>query len=154
MGREENVKVFLDAMRLCKENITIKTATNTAKNQQQRVHYVYEPGWQADNAVQGFGRTNRSNQAVPPIYKLVTTNLKGQMRFISTIAKRLDQLGAMTKGQRQAGSTGLFSSEDNLESALASDVLAVFYKDLARNSAEGVDDGLAILEKLGLKDIK
>lgn len=127
-------------------------ADKSAKNQQQRVHYVYEPGWQADNAVQGFGRTNRSNQAVPPIYKLVTTNLKGQMRFISTIAKRLDQLGAMTKGQRQAGSTGLFSSEDNLESALASDVLAVFYKDLARNSAEGVDDGLAILEKLGLKD--
>ena len=127
-------------------------ADKSAKNQQQRVHYVYEPGWQADNAVQGFGRTNRSNQAVPPIYKLVTTNLKGQMRFISTIAKRLDQLGAMTKGQRQAGSTGLFSSEDNLESALASDVLAVFYKDLARDSAEGVDDGLAILEKLGLKD--
>ena len=95
-------------------------ADKSAKNQQQRVHYVYEPGWQADNAVQGFGRTNRSNQAVPPIYKLVTTNLKGQMRFISTIAKRLDQLGAMTKGQRQAGSTGLFSSEDNLESALAS----------------------------------
>lgn len=127
-------------------------ADKSAKNQQQRVHYVYEPGWQADNAVQGFGRTNRSNQAVPPVYKLVTTNLKGQMRFISTIAKRLDQLGAMTKGQRQAGSTGLFSSEDNLESALASDVLAVFYKDLARNSAEGVDDGLATLEKLGLKD--
>jgi len=127
-------------------------ADKSAKNQQQRVHYVYEPGWQADNAVQGFGRTNRSNQAVPPIYKLVTTNLKGQMRFISTIAKRLDQLGAMTKGQRQAGSTGLFSSEDNLESALASDVLAVFYKDLARNSIDSVDDGLAILEKLGLKD--
>lgn len=127
-------------------------ADKSAKNQQQRVHYVYEPGWQADNAVQGFGRTNRSNQAVPPVYKLVTTNLKGQMRFISTIAKRLDQLGAMTKGQRQAGSTGLFSSEDNLESALASDVLAVFYKDLARNSVDSVDDGLAILEKLGLKD--
>lgn len=35
MGREENVKVFLDAMRLCKENVTIKTATDTAKNQQQ-----------------------------------------------------------------------------------------------------------------------
>lgn len=126
-------------------------ADKSAKNQQQRVHYVYEPGWQADNAVQGFGRTNRSNQAVPPVYKLVTTNLKGQMRFISTIAKRLDQLGAMTKGQRQAGSTGLFSSEDNLESALASDVLAVFYKDLARNSIVGID-GLEVLERLGLKD--
>ena len=33
MGREENVKVFLGAMRLCKENVTIKTATDTAKNQ-------------------------------------------------------------------------------------------------------------------------
>ena len=35
MRREENVKVFLDAMCLCKENVTIKTATDTAKNQQQ-----------------------------------------------------------------------------------------------------------------------
>lgn len=127
-------------------------ADKSAKNQQQRVHYLLEAGWQADNAVQGFGRSHRSNQASAPIFKLVTTNLKGQMRFISTIAKRLDQLGAMTKGQRQAGGQGMFSANDNLENSFAADVLAVFYKDLAANSVDGIDDGIGIIDKLGLKD--
>ena len=127
-------------------------ADKSAKNQQQRVHYLLEAGWQADNAVQGFGRSHRSNQASAPIFKLVTTNLKGQMRFISTIAKRLDQLGAMTKGQRQAGGQGMFSASDNLENSFASDVLAVFYKDLLANRVDGIDNGLAIIEKLGIKD--
>ena len=127
-------------------------ADKSAKNQQQRVHYLLEAGWQADNAVQGFGRSHRSNQASAPIFKLVTTNLKGQMRFISTIAKRLDQLGAMTKGQRQAGGQGMFSASDNLENSFASDVLAVFYKDLLANRVDGIENGLAIVEKLGLKD--
>ena len=127
-------------------------ADKSAKNQQQRVHYLLEAGWQADNAVQGFGRSHRSNQASAPIFKLVTTNLKGQMRFISTIAKRLDQLGAMTKGQRQAGGQGMFSASDNLENSFASDVLAVFYKDLLANRVDGIDNGLSIIEKLGLKD--
>ena len=127
-------------------------ADKSAKNQQQRILYVLEAGWQADNAVQGFGRVHRSNQASAPIIKLVTTNLKGQMRFISTIAKRLDQLGAMTKGQRQAGGQGIFSASDNLENGFAADVLAGFYKDLVSNRVDGIDDGLAILEKLGLKN--
>lgn len=127
-------------------------ADRAAKNQQQRVHYLLEAGWQADNAVQGFGRSHRSNQASAPIFKLVTTDLKGQMRFISTIAKRLDQLGAMTKGQRQAGGQGMFSASDNLENSFAADVLAVFYKDLVANRVDGIDDGLAIIEKLGLKE--
>lgn len=127
-------------------------ADRSAKNQQQRVHYLLEAGWQADNAVQGFGRSHRSNQVSAPIFKLVTTDLKGQMRFISTIAKRLDQLGAMTKGQRQAGSQGMFSASDNLENSFAADVLANYYKDLATNSVDGIDDGIAIIEKLGIKD--
>lgn len=126
-------------------------ADRSAKNQQQRVHYLLEAGWQADNAVQGFGRSHRSNQASAPIFKLVTTDLKGQMRFISTIAKRLDQLGAMTKGQRQAGGQGMFSASDNLENSFAADVLSGFYRDLTLNRVDGIDDGLAILEKLGLK---
>ena len=74
------------------------------------------------------------------------------MRFISTIAKRLDQLGALTKGQRQTGSQGLFTAGDNLENAFAADVLSMFYKALILNRVEGVPDGVAVIEKLGLKD--
>jgi len=127
-------------------------ADKSAKNQQHRVHYLLQAGWQADAAVQGFGRSHRSNQVSAPTVALVTTDLKGQMRFISTIAKRLDQLGALTKGQRQTGSQGLFTAGDNLENAFAADVLALFYKVLIQNGVHGVPDGISIIEKLGLKD--
>jgi hypothetical protein len=74
------------------------------------------------------------------------------MRFISTIAKRLDQLGALTKGQRQTGSQGLFTAGDNLENAFAADVLSMYYKALIQNRVDGISDGVSIIEKLGLKD--
>lgn len=125
-------------------------ASRTAKNQQQRVHYVLQPGWVASKAVQGFGRTHRSNQASAPIYKLVTTNIKGQKRFTSTIARRLDQLGALTKGQRDTGS-GMFGAMDNLETETARDSLREFYRRLGKNQIDDID-GFALLIKLGLKE--
>ncbi|MBO6727767.1 MAG: strawberry notch family protein, partial [Rhizobiaceae bacterium] len=67
-----------------------------AKNQRLRVHYLLEPGWRADNAIQGLGRTNRTNQAQPPLFRPCATNVKGEKRFLSTIARRLDTLGAIT----------------------------------------------------------
>jgi len=96
-------------------------ADRQAKNQQERIHYILQPGWRADAATQGLGRTHRSNEAQPPHYKLVTTDLSGHKRFTSSIARRLDQLGALTQGQRQTGSQGLFSAADNLENSQAND---------------------------------
>lgn len=124
-------------------------ADRSEKNQQLRIHYVLQPGWVASNAVQGFGRTHRSNEASAPVYKLVTTNIKGQKRFTSTIARRLDQLGALTKGQRDTGS-GMFGAKDNLETDLARDSLREFYKRLGKNQIEGID-GMKTLDRLGLK---
>ena len=91
----------------------------SAKNQRKRVHYLLEPGWKADTAIQGLGRSNRTNQAQPPLFRPVATNVKGEKRFLSTIAKRLDSLGAITRGQRQTGGQGMFRPEDNLESPYA-----------------------------------
>ena len=88
------------------------------KNRRLRVHYLLEPGWKADAAIQGLGRTNRTNQAQPPLFRPVATNVKAEKRFLSTIARRLDTLGAITRGQRQTGGQGLFRPEDNLESPL------------------------------------
>ncbi|MGB9886892.1 MAG: strawberry notch-like NTP hydrolase domain-containing protein [Moorellales bacterium] len=126
-------------------------ADKTKKNQRKRIHYLIQPGWRADNAIQGLGRTHRTNEASAPHYILVTTNLKGHKRFISTIARRLDQLGALTKGQRQAGSQGLFGEKDNLENVHAQDALQRFYEDLANNQIEGLDPE-DILNRMGLRD--
>ncbi|HQE41374.1 MAG TPA: strawberry notch family protein, partial [Zoogloea sp.] len=83
-------------------------ASLDAKNQQRRVHFLLEPGWRADRAIQGLGRTHRTHQACPPLFRPVTTDCKGEARFTSTIARRLDALGALTRGQRQTGGQGMF----------------------------------------------
>jgi len=114
-------------------------ADNTVVNRRKRVHYLVQPGWRSDKAVQGLGRTHRTNQANAPHYILVTTDLKGQSRFISSIARRLDQLGALTKGQRQTGSQGIFQARDNLESTYAQEALRRFFIDLAHNDIPGLD---------------
>lgn len=120
------------------------------KNKERRIHYLLQPGWRADKAVQGLGRTHRSNQKQPPKYILCTTNLKGQKRFLSSIARRLDQLGALTKGQRQTGSQGLLQARDNLESDYARDALRNFFVDLAHNDIEGLSPA-EFEEQTGLK---
>lgn len=93
------------------------------KNQQQRAHYLIQAGWRADAALQGMGRTHRADQVVPPIYKLASTDLAGHQRFISTIARRLNQLGALTAGERKGAGAGVFSEENNLENAYATAAL-------------------------------
>lgn len=94
----------------------------------RRVHFLLEPGWRAANAVQGLGRTHRTSQMTPPVFRPVTTDCRGERRFISTIARRLDALGALTRGQRQTGSQNLFDPADNLESDLAKEALVQWYR--------------------------
>ena len=99
-----------------------------SRNQRQRIHYLLEPGWRADAAIQGLGRSNRTNQKQPPVFRPVATDVKGEKRFLSTIARRLDTLGAITRGQRQTGGQGLFRPDDNLESPYAKAALRQFYQ--------------------------
>ncbi|WP_146591461.1 strawberry notch family protein [Puniceibacterium confluentis] len=130
-----------------------------AKNQRLRVHYLLEPGWKADAAIQGLGRTNRTNQAQPPLFRPVATDVKAEKRFLSTIARRLDTLGAITRGQRQTGGQGLFRPEDNLESPYARDALRQLYRRIYRGDVTGCSlvafedaTGLSLTDDNGLKD--
>jgi len=108
-----------------------------AKNQRLRVHYLLEAGWKADTAIQGLGRTNRTHQAQPPLFRPIATDVRGEKRFISTIARRLDTLGAITRGQRQTGGQGLFRASDNLESEYARAALRQLYMLLLLGKVEG-----------------
>ncbi len=108
-----------------------------AKNQRQRLHNLLEAGWRADVAIQGLGRSHRTNQAQPPRFRMVATDVKAERRFLSTIARRLDTLGAITRGQRQTGGQGMFRSEDNLESQYARDALRQFYKRVHSGQVSG-----------------
>jgi hypothetical protein len=115
--------------------------------------------WKADAAIQGLGRTNRTNQAQPPLFRPIATDIKAEKRFLSTIARRLDTLGAITRGQRQTGGQGLFRPEDNLESHYGRDALRQLYMLLARGKVEGCSlekfedaTGLKLTDANGLKD--
>jgi GGDEF domain-containing protein len=113
-------------------------ASNQITNKERRAHYLLQPGWRADLAIQGLGRTHRTDQASAPIYRLTSTNLPGHKRFVSTVARKLDQLGALTSGERQTGRRGIFAQKDNLEGQSAKDALSLFYKDLVRGDVEGL----------------
>ena len=134
-------------------------------NTERRIHYLLEPGWRADQAIQGLGRTHRTHQASAPLFRPVTTDVKGERRFIATIARRLDSLGAITRGQRDSqtamggSDAALFRESDNLESAYAKAALRQFYGALWRGSIEGWNverfqdsTGLKIVHEGALKD--
>ena len=112
-------------------------------NTDRRIHYLLEPGWRADQAIQGLGRTHRTHQASAPLFRPVATDVKGERRFIATIARRLDSLGAITRGQRDSqtamgsGDQALFRESDNLESIYARAALRRFYIALWRGNIPG-----------------
>ena len=105
----------------------------SSANTERRIHYLLEPGWRADQAIQGLGRTHRTHQASAPLFRPVTTDVKGERRFIATIARRLDSLGAITRGQRDS------------QTAMGGDDQALFRENVHGPAAIGTPRGWKLL---------
>src|SRR5258706_6554913 len=109
-------------------------ASNRAANRERRVHITLELGWSADKQMQCFGRTHRSDQAEPPEYVLLSTELAGEKRFSSTIARRLGSLGALTKGDRGAADNADWARY-NFETSEGRAALILMYRRILANEA-------------------
>ena len=76
--------------------------------------------WHADqqpHASNALQAPHAPAQVSAPIYRLAMTTLGGEQRFASAVARRLESLGALTRGDRRAAS-GVDMSESNLDSPL------------------------------------
>jgi hypothetical protein len=125
-------------------------ASNRAANRERRVHITLELGWSADKQMQCFGRTHRSDQAVPPEYVLLSTELGGEKRFSSTIARRLASLGALTKGDRSAADNANWARY-NFETQEGKAALGLLYKRILEGeTVRGLKDPRQTLRDIGL----
>src|SRR5258708_3724209 len=125
-------------------------ASNRAENRQRRVHITLVLGWSADKQMQTFGRTHRSDQAVPPEYVLLSTELGGEKRFSSTIARRLGSLGALTKGDRAAADNGDLAKY-NFETEEGRAAASLLFRGIMSNgTVPGIENPRQTLRDMGL----
>ena len=90
----------------------------------QRVHYVVQPSWDTPTLIQGLGRTHRSNQRTPPILRLVTTDLAGEIRYVANASSNIERMGASNRAHTKAQTSMRFEDLPRFDTRPARQALA------------------------------
>ena len=114
-----------------------------------RLMLTLELPWAADKAKQQFGRVHRSNQAFPPAFQLLVTELAGEVRFVSALTRRLILLGAMTRGDRKSSEAIDSLSDFNLHNKYGAIALEALCECLKTGSFQGCSGRLSFLPREG-----
>lgn len=120
-----------------------------ARNQRLRRHYVLQFGYRADQAIQGPGRSHRSNQRQPPVVVCVSLDIPAEKIYLSGVVSRMASLGALSQGHRQASSNGMFSALDTYRSKHAEHGWEAFASKLRASQYDDLNlDELAVIGSL------
>lgn len=123
------------------------------KNQRQRVQIPIEFGWEPDKFIQALGRSHRNNQVVPPEFVLLTTDIAGEMRFMSTIANRVASMGAIVGGDRNS-SGQVVSAADSMDNTYGRAAIKKVARNLASGQVIGDVSGIEALHSMFLNPDK
>lgn len=83
-------------------------AAEKSRNKRRRIHYIMELGRRAESAVQGLGRTHRSDQVVPPHVKLVTSDVPAHAIYAARTLHKISKMGALSRGHQHATTNAVF----------------------------------------------
>lgn len=108
-------------------------AGNDVANKQKRYHITLQVGWSADKAMQMLGRSHRTNQVQAPEYTLLTSNMGGEKRFISSLSRRMGSLEALSRGQTKTTENTEMMDKVNFETAQGESATNSFYDSMLRN---------------------